>query len=153
MPDHPFAGGDDVPHLLEHRNELRRHHLAERRVVPAQQGFHAPDAARQPVGLGLVMQFQFVAFNSVTQVRLENEFLDGVRLDVGGAKLTTRRAVYATATAQDVPSTPGGVWRDSHHAAGSWIAQKHATFMSVVCTGPPDGRNLTAALASVPVAS
>ena len=54
LAEHPFANGDDETRLLGHRDELRRRHLAQLRIAPAQQRFGADDGALAMIDLRLV---------------------------------------------------------------------------------------------------
>ena len=58
LAEHPLADRDDEAALFGHRNELGRRHLAQLRVVPAQQRLGADHAAARQIDLRLVVQPQ-----------------------------------------------------------------------------------------------
>ncbi len=58
LAQHPFADVDDDVAVLDDRQEVHRPHQPPLRMLPAQQRFHADDAAGAHVELGLVVQPQ-----------------------------------------------------------------------------------------------
>ena len=69
----PGADLEDQPRFLEQGDELHGGHEAQLRALPADQGFHAVDAPRGRVDLGLVMQHEFLLFQRLPQLVLERE--------------------------------------------------------------------------------
>ena len=62
---------DDQPHLLGHRNELRRRDHAAHRMRPAQQGLAGRDALGVHVQQGLVVDLEGVGGQRIAQVQLQ----------------------------------------------------------------------------------
>ena len=58
LAQHPFADVDDDVAVFDDGQELHRRHDAALRMLPAQQRFHADDAAAPHIELGLVEQAQ-----------------------------------------------------------------------------------------------
>jgi hypothetical protein len=85
LADHPFADRQDQAGIFEDGDEFQRRHQAALRMLPAQQGFEAADAAARQVQLGLVVQQEFAALQRLAQLRLE--------LDALGRVLVQRRGI------------------------------------------------------------
>jgi hypothetical protein len=77
---HPFADRHDEPAFFGQRDEAGWRNSAHHAAEPAQQGFHADDAAAREVDLRLVVEREFPLFEGPAQAVFQVQALEGVHV-------------------------------------------------------------------------
>src|SRR6266436_2228789 len=80
----PPSNRNDQSCFFSQRYELARLQHSEVWLIPAQQRFYTYDPPSPEIYLGLVLQHELIALQSVAQVGLEDQPLDGLGFHVGG---------------------------------------------------------------------
>lgn len=92
---HPIADLRDQPGIFGNRDKLRRADQTQFRVAPADQSFAADHPVAANVDLGLVIQFQLVAFDGSAQAVFHRQFVEGGHVQRFAEELVVVVAVFA----------------------------------------------------------